>query len=489
MSSIPRGANIISSHHLFQVKTGGEEDKLRLKCRMVPHGDRDRDKESVRKASAIAQFPVIRLVLSIAAVLNMVIATIEIKGAYLQGGYFSRDIYFRPPKCWAVHGVLWRLLKPAYGIVESGRLWQLTIESWMSGQGIVPIPGMPQLFMKFGDGGIVPLSICKVVDDFLVVGSPREVNGFHTAPAKRFEVGRFVVDRPLIFNRLHISQGNDGTVHIDMKEYMEKIEFPALSLERKKQFHERGTPEELTAYLGLAGSLNFLGHGVLPQTSFAASSLQRAVGNLRVSDLISSSKVLKKLWGLTPKQKYCAPPMLDKDPSYLCFSDASHGSTSYGQTGILSRIYLPAWGAGVYRVLDWHSCKQSRVAFSSIGAEILAAATSTDRGSLMAESLKRVYGSDVPLPFILTVDSHGLYSTVKTLHEGTDYCLRPTAARIRDSCENGEIATMQWIAGKLKLSDALKKRILEMFRKLNKVMQDEVFDPCMFDKANRIQFN
>ena len=338
MSSIPGGANIISSHHFFQVKTDGEEDKLRLKCRMAPHGNRDRDKESVRKDSATTQFPVIRLVLSIAAVLNMVIATIDIKGAYLQGGYLSRDIYVRPPKGWAAHGVLWRLLKPAYGIVESGRLWQLTIESWMSGQGIVPIPGMPQLFMTFGDGGNVSLAICEVVDDLQVVGSPREVNDFHTALAKRFEVGRFVVDRPLIFNRLHISQGNDGTVHIDMKEYMEKIEFPALSRERKKQFHERASPEELTAYLGLAESLNFLGHGVLPQASFAASYLQQAVGNLRVSDLISGSKVLNEQRGLTPQLKYCAPPMLDKDPSYLCFSDASHGSTSYEQTGYLSGI-------------------------------------------------------------------------------------------------------------------------------------------------------
>ena len=95
----------------------------------------------------------------------------------------------------------------------------------------------------------------------------------------------------------------------------------------------------------------------------------------------------------------------------------------------------------------------------------------------MAESIKRVYGSDVQLPFILTVDWHSLYSTVTTLHEGTDYRLRPTAARMQDSFENGEIATMQWIAGKLNLADALTKRNLEMFRKLNKVMLDGVLDP------------
>ena len=100
-----------------------------------------------------------------------------------------------------------------------------------------------------------------------------------------------------------------------------------------------------------------------------------------------------------------------------------------------------------------------------------------------------MYGSDVPLPFILTVDSHGLYSTVKTLCEETDYRLGPTVARLGDSFENGEIATMQWITGKLNLADALTKRNLELLRKLNKVMLDGVLDPCMFDKAKRIQFN
>ena len=45
---------------------------------------------------------------------------------------------------------------------------------------------------------------------------------------------------------------------------------------------------------------------------------------------------------------------------------------------------------------------------------------------------------------------------------------------MRDSFENGEIATMQWIAGKLNLADALTKRNLEMFRKLNKVMPNRV---------------
>lgn len=88
----------------------------------------------------------------------------------------------------------------------------------------------------------------------------------------------------------------------------------------------------------------------------------------------------------------------------------------------------------------------------------------------MAECLQTVYAAPNPLSLVITVDSHGLYSTITTLHEGTDYRLRPTVARMRDSFETGEIYTMQCIPGPENISDALTKSNIVMFRKLNKVL-------------------
>ena len=151
-------------------------------------------------------------------------------------------------------------------------------------------------------------------------------------------------------------------------------------------------------------------------------------------------------------------------------------------------MYLPAGGERIYHVVDWLSCKQSRVCFSSIGAEILAAATSTDRGSLMAERLQEVHGSSSALPFILTVDSNGLHSTITTLHEGSDYRLRPTVQRMRDSFEDGEITVMQWIAGKRNPADALTKRNVVMYRKLNDIMTSGTIDDEVTKGAKRVKF-
>ena len=71
-------------------------------------------------------------------------------------------------------------------------------------------------------------------------------------------------------------------------------------------------------------------------------------------------------------------------------------------------------------------------------AETLVAATSWDRGSLMAERSQALHKATVKLPFVLTVDSHGMYSTVIPLHESADYRSRPTVARMKYSFENGK---------------------------------------------------
>ena len=65
---LPRGSNIFTSHHFFTIKTDGEAGTLKLKCRLVPHGNQDADKDKVRKDSQTAQFPIIRLALSLCVI-------------------------------------------------------------------------------------------------------------------------------------------------------------------------------------------------------------------------------------------------------------------------------------------------------------------------------------------------------------------------------------------------------------------------------------
>ena len=93
IKNLPKDANLITSHHFFQVKSDGTKGNLKLKFRIVPHGNKDKYKDEVHKDSATAQFPIIRLVLSIAAFLGFTLPSIDIKGAYIQGGSLGRHIF------------------------------------------------------------------------------------------------------------------------------------------------------------------------------------------------------------------------------------------------------------------------------------------------------------------------------------------------------------------------------------------------------------
>ena len=484
VKSLPKDANLISSHCFFQIKYDGDEDILKLKCRLVPHGNRDKDKDEVRKDSNTAQFPVIRALLAIASFFGLRIAIIYISGAYLQAGPLPRLVYMRPPPGWSSSPLfIWKLLKPAYGLAESGRIWQLAVEKWLrENYSTETIAGFPQLFIIRKPSSRIPkLPIAKIVDDFLIAGNTPDIQSFHDNISKKFKVGRFILDKDVMFNRLNISQDANSNITISMSEYMSKINPIQVSRQRRKQQMEKCTSEERTQYLGLAGQLNWLGHGALPQASFVASRIQQYTGDLRVKHISEANQMRFALKKLKPTLTYKSPRYTEetlKNSSILTFSDASQGSTTYGQTGYVSGILFPG---NIYHIVDWHSSKQNRVSFSSMGAEIIAAADSADRSILLSYALRRILDLDEPLPLILTIDSHGLYSTITTLHEGKDYRLRPTVCRVRDSFESGELSVVQWIAGTNNIADALTKCNPVLFQKLGLVLNTGILSESILN--------
>jgi hypothetical protein len=81
-SELPPRSNVVSSHHFFYVKKTSDGN-LKLKCRLVPHGNRDRETEGLRTDSATAQFAAIRLLLSLAVLLHFCHALRDLSSGYL----------------------------------------------------------------------------------------------------------------------------------------------------------------------------------------------------------------------------------------------------------------------------------------------------------------------------------------------------------------------------------------------------------------------
>lgn len=471
---VPQDANVITSHVVYKIKTA-ETGEMKLKARIVPHGNRDKDKEDIRKDSSTAQFNCIRLLLSIAAIFNFRLALADIKAAYLQSGPIKRDIYVRPPREWTGdRSLLWKLTLLPYGIAEAGRQWATTIENWMIDvYGMRRVFGISQLYTVKDRHGTLSLIVAKVTDDFLIAGAIDDINNFANELGNRFEIGKFVLDRPFFFNGCELSQTPSGTITLSMAKYLLRVKPIELSRTRRKEQAERATQTEVSMLKSLAGVVNFLGSGALPQATYIASWMQQCTTQLTVEHLVETNNCVRELLKLDPIitfNRVCGHKVLS---SYVCtFADAAFNvakTRSYGQTGLITGLLTNIEdGGAIYHIVDWTSNKQRRVCYSSYGAEILAAADADDRGYHLKTAYNSIFSS-TRLKHKLQVDSHALYDTITTLHEGRDFRLRQTVERIRNSFESCDLDTLRWIPGHLNIADALTKRNLQLFEKLNKI--------------------
>jgi hypothetical protein len=91
----------------------------------------------------------------------------------------------------------------------------------------------------------------------------------------------------------------------------------------------------------------------------------------------------------------------------------------------------------LYFITDWHSASLKRIAFSSTGADILAAANAADRGLALTAIVRQFASAPKHVQFELTLDSHGTLDTMPTLHERRDFRLGPTVCRLRDAFSSG----------------------------------------------------
>lgn len=110
--------------HFFEDNNDGFADNLKHKCRIVPHGNQDAEKDEIRGDAMTAHFKIIHLFLSAEATLGLKISSSGAKAAFLQSINFYREVYVHPSRGWAdSSSILWKLIYPAYGQVDSGRLW------------------------------------------------------------------------------------------------------------------------------------------------------------------------------------------------------------------------------------------------------------------------------------------------------------------------------------------------------------------------------
>ena len=473
-SEVPMGANVITSHVVYKVKNE-EGGRKRLKARLCPHGNRDKEKGNIRVDSSNARFDLIRLMLSIACILGLEIGCIDVKSAYLQSGPISRELYIRPPREWDTkRGVVWKLIKLPYGIGEAGRQWAKAIEGWLVNDAqCLRVHGVSQLYIKRGQEGSIMLMIAKLTDDLLMAGTKVAMRQFADLISKRFTISKVILQGEIKFNGCSILRDESGDIRMSMNEYVAGIEPVQLSKNRLADVHSKATKHEADVFRTMAGELVWLGSGVYPYAAYLGSTMQRQLPLLKVHDIEDANRALRKMKKMNMEIRFAKPWYATESMEVATFSDASFNINerqTYGQTGYIVGIrFRGEEDARCYHLIDWSSNKQRRVCHSSYGAEILAAASADDRGYDTKIAMRSILQNN-SITNTLLIDSNALFQTMTTLHEGREYRLRQTVQQLRDSFESQELNRIRWIQGKANLADALTKQNPETLKILHHVM-------------------
>lgn len=201
-SSASKDNNILSSHVACRWKDE-HTTRERLKARILPHGNRDNDKNLLRADSPSMKPEVLRMMCSFAIDYGCKLKSIDIKTAFLQTGELEREVHVVPPKESGIQNVLGKLLKTVYGLVDGPTRWHRHCRDALLEFGLKPFIADPTLHLLKGPKG-EPHQLVVVIDDFLCTGIKSIMNEFEEFIKSKCTIG-------------HISSGNFKFNGIDVK--------------------------------------------------------------------------------------------------------------------------------------------------------------------------------------------------------------------------------------------------------------------------------
>ena len=204
-----------------------------VKARLVAH--RNLETSPVRSDSPTIGKSSLRIQFAVAAQYKWKIETSDVKAAFLQGSNLPRKVHVVPPSEANEGGNLWLLLKPMYGLDDSGRMFYLKIKDKLFKLGCKQSKYDAALFYFTHDDKLHGL-LSIHVDDANHCGTELFYTKIIYLLKTIFKFGSMSKE---VFKFLgwNISHEN-GSIVVSQQDYMdEKIELISIPLEKRKPRH------------------------------------------------------------------------------------------------------------------------------------------------------------------------------------------------------------------------------------------------------------
>ena len=370
-------------------KTGALLLPLVAKSRLVVPGHRDPHLGQFRTDSPTASLVAVRLTKAIAVARKWNFHCFDITTAFLSGEATQRNIYVRgPPEGLPAAagepkiegGALFQILKSAYGLTESPRLWYMKAKKDLEDTELKEIPASKSIFVA-AEAGKSWAILALHVDDGLLVGDDRDPR--FRALKKKID-GKFRIKewKTLPFTYLGVRmRSENGGVYDDMSEYIKEIKVPEVTIGDPAA---PLTAHQLTCFRQLVMRLRWPAQLSMPHMLYEVSALAQKVSRATGADFKEAVKLHRKFVSEAEVGRAALYyPQQDGDFYLTSFFDASLGKEedSKSQLGVVHFLTTTGAKVGPCRAsaVEFSTTKSSRVLRSSMAAESCAMTIAVDR--------------------------------------------------------------------------------------------------------------
>ena len=386
----PKDHNIVGNRWVYKVKRGSTGAVERFKARLVAKGySQTEGIDFTEVFSPVARFPTIRTLLAFANAHDLEVHHMDVTTAFLNGD-LDCSIYMEQPEGFfdaENPDFVCKLKKGLYGLKQSARCWNSTLDSYLKSRGYVPNEADECVYFKTvkqDDGRVKFIILAVYVDDIIPISDDIALlEQEKHALCEKFDM----VDNGEISYCLGLTIKRDRInriLTISQPQYIENILIrfgmqncrpvttPAEPGMKYSKFSDGDTMFDINTYQKAIGSLTYAAICTRPDISAAVGALSQYMASPTETHWTGVKRILRYLRGTT---NYGL--MYDGNGSndLQGFSDADWAGDM--DTRRSTSGYVFQLGNST---VSWCSRKQATVAKSSTEAEYVALSTATQEG-------------------------------------------------------------------------------------------------------------
>ena len=481
---LPKNRKAIKCRWVFKKKLAADGTIERYKARLVAKGFSQVSGIDYNETFApVAKYKSIRIVLALAAQLDLDLHQMDVKTAFLNGT-ITEEIYMQQPEGFvtaAYQDKVCKINRGLYGLKQSPRQWNQDLNKTLLEMGFTRCKADPCLYIRIKDQKTTIIAV--YVDDIIIASDDPEdrkkiqaclednyeitdLGELHWCLQMRVTRNRraktITLDQALltktILKKFAMNQSKPLTTpsHIGIK--LSKTMCPK---NRQEELDMANVP-----YRSAVGSLMYLALSTRPDIATAVNAVSRFVANPGRKHWQAVKHILRYLRGTEeqgitfsrprPKQSPKKPEEQDRDqrPLLIGYADSDWGGNLDDRRSTTGYVFQLAGGP-----ISWKSKVQPTVALSSSEAEYMAAGSATQEALWLRTILMELnFPQEGPTPIYednqgciaMTLTNGGHHSRTKHIDIKHHF--------IRN-CVEDQTVILVWISTKQMIADILTKAL------------------------------